>query len=131
MLFHHIGVACDDVRVETERFEHLGYVIETGDFVDEIQGVRVRFLVGGGPRLELVEPLSDVSILGSYLRGGGRMYHLAYQVDELHSALEELRNKGGKVLVPPVPAPAFGHQKIAFLMMRNMMLVELIEAGKE
>ena len=131
MLFHHIGVACDDVGVETERFEHLGYVIETGDFVDEIQGVRVRFLVGGGPRLELVEPLSDGSILGSYLRGGGRMYHLAYHVDDLHSALEGLRSKGGKVLVAPVPAPAFGYQKIAFLMMRNMMLVELIEAGKE
>lgn len=63
--FHHIGVACKDFDYEQNKFATLGYRQEAPDVHDPIQRVHVRFLVGGGPRMELVRsdghpgPLGD------------------------------------------------------------------------
>jgi len=40
-----------------------------------------------------------------------------------------MRAQRAKVLVPPVPAVAFGGREIAFLVMPNRMLIELIDGG--
>jgi methylmalonyl-CoA/ethylmalonyl-CoA epimerase len=60
--FHHIGVACKDIESETKISMNLGYEIEGEDFIDPVQGVSGRFLVGGGPRLELLAPLTEKGV---------------------------------------------------------------------
>ena len=124
--FHHIGVACRDLESETRRFTMLGYTQEGADFTDPIQGVSGRFLVGGGPRLELLIPLSTEGVLAPWLKTGAKMYHLAYQVPDFDGEMARLRGQGAKTVVQPVPAVAFGGRHITFLMLPNMMLVELI-----
>jgi methylmalonyl-CoA/ethylmalonyl-CoA epimerase len=52
---------------------------------------------------------------------------MAYFVDCMDSALQEAMLQGSKVLVAPVPAAAFGGRKISFVMMPNMLLIELIQ----
>ena len=37
--FHHVGVACQDLDLETRRFAALPYAQEERDFSDSIQGV--------------------------------------------------------------------------------------------
>ena len=124
--FHHIGLACRDLDSETRRLSALGYAVEGPDFSDPTQGVSGRFLVAGGPRLELLVPLGQQGTLTPWLKSGVKLYHLAYETPDIEAGLVHLRSQGAKVLVPPVPAVAFGGRQIAFLMLPNMLLVEII-----
>lgn len=124
--FHHIGVACRDLDFEEMLFAALGYVRERGDVVDELQGVRARFMVGGGPRVELLCNLHERGTLSDWIEKGVKLYHVAYEVDNLEQATEQLTVAGGKRIVEPVPAIAFGMRKLCFVMLPNMLLIELI-----
>jgi methylmalonyl-CoA/ethylmalonyl-CoA epimerase len=125
--FHHIGLVCRSFEPDQLRLEALGYRQESEDVHDPIQRVHVRFLVGGGPRIELVRADGTSGPLESWLKTGSKIYHMAYFVDCIDNAVEEAVLKGCKVLVAPVPAAAFGGKKISFVMMPNMLLVEFIQ----
>ena len=124
--FHHIGVACKDLQVETEKLNILGYEREGDDFIDPIQGVKGRFLSGQVPRLELLVPLYPNSILSPWLESNSKMYHLAYETNSLEDVIQNLCDQRGKLVVKPVPAVAFNNREIAFIMLPNMLLIELI-----
>lgn len=126
--FHHVGVACSAIEDEAERFRPLGYRIERAAFEDPVQGVRGVFLIGQSPRLELLQPLagSGDGVLAPWLARGAKLYHLAYVADGLSVAIDRFRAQDAKLVVPPVPAVAFDGREIAFLMLRNGVLVELI-----
>ena len=126
--FHHVGVASTDIDAEAARLAPLGYALEGEPFADPVQGVRGLFLTGPAPRLELLEPLPgrEDGVLRAWLRQDVKLYHLAYVTPDLAGALAGLRAEGGKVVVAPVPAVAFNGRDIAFVMLRNRMLVELI-----
>lgn len=127
LVFHHVGVACTDIAAEVQRLECLGYARETPEFVDTLQGVRGIFLAGQQPRLEILEPLDNASgVLTSWLRAGTKLYHLAYEVVHLDDAIASMRRSRAKLVVPPTPAVAFQGRHIAFLMLPNRLLVELI-----
>lgn len=128
LVFHHVGVACADIEAEAIRFEPLGYVAEGPVFADPLQGVRGIFLAGQSPRLELLEPLagSDGGVLAPWLKQGIKLYHLAYETRSLSQSIEELRRDRAKLVVAPISAVAFGGREIAFLMLPNRMLIELI-----
>ena len=125
--FHHIGLACTNLDAETRKLASLGYYIEADDFTDPIQGIHGRFLVGQVPRLELLVPIDKAeSCLTPWLKSGTKMYHLAYETDAVEDAIEQLSTQRAKVVVHPVPAVAFDNRKIAFVMLPNMLLIELI-----
>jgi methylmalonyl-CoA/ethylmalonyl-CoA epimerase len=124
--FHHIGMACTDLDAETRRLAMLGYHPEGDDFTDLNQGVHGRFLGGQTPRLELLIPVVENSVLAPWLANNIKMYHLAYETDDLEDAIIKLCSQRSKLVVPPIPAKAFGNRQIAFVMLPNMLLVELI-----
>lgn len=126
--FHHVGVACRDVDAEAERLAALGYVPEHPEFLDPVQGVRGLFMTGQSPRLELLEPLHGAAdgVLAPWLKQGIKLYHLAYLTPDLATEIERLRRARAKLMVKPVPAVAFGGREIAFLMLANGILIELI-----
>jgi methylmalonyl-CoA/ethylmalonyl-CoA epimerase len=127
MSFHHIGVACRDLAREAESFRMLGYEAEGEDFVDSDQGIRGRFLVGPGPRLELLVGLPGSSVLDPWLAKGVKFYHQAFLVDSLSTSLQELQEEGGRMVSAIMPAVAFDGRQIAFVMLRNLAMVELIQ----
>jgi methylmalonyl-CoA/ethylmalonyl-CoA epimerase len=127
LTFHHIGVACRDVDAEAKTYESLGYRREGEDFVDPRQGIRGRFIAGPGPRLELLVGLPGSTVLEPWLRKGVRYYHQAFLTEDLRTGLEQLLSAGAKLVTEPVPAVAFGGREIAFVMLRNVTLVELIQ----
>jgi methylmalonyl-CoA/ethylmalonyl-CoA epimerase len=128
--FHHIGVAVSDLRREAERYAALGYELEGLEFEDPIQGVRGCFLVGGGPRLELLVELPGRDVLSPWKRRGIRLYHLAYETDDLDATLAAQFARRAKPVLAPVPAVAFDGRRIAFVMLPNLQLVEFIEAER-
>src|SRR5450755_1750885 len=101
LAFHHVGLACTDIGKEVDRLSVLGYRIEGVPFVDPVQGVRGVFIGGQLPRLELLEPHGATGVLTPWLKADIKLYHLAYEVDDLDAALASLRKGHAKVVVPP------------------------------
>jgi len=129
--FHHFGIACRDLDREAAAYAELGYKVEAPDFIDPVQGVCGRFLAQGGPRLELLVALEGSQVLEPWLTTGtSRVYHEAFETPHLRRALDSMVSSGARVVVGPAPAVAFNGREICFLMLRNMALVELIEAGR-
>lgn len=126
LTFHHFGVACRQLDREAAAYKSLGYAAEGPDFLDPIQGVHGRFLVGGGPRIELLVAMEGREVLDPWLKGGSRIYHQAFETPDLLSAVGELKKDGARVVVQPVPAVAFGGRDICFVMLRTLTLIELI-----
>jgi Glyoxalase/Bleomycin resistance protein/Dioxygenase superfamily len=126
-MFHHLGIATNSLEQEAQAYATLGYELEGEEFTDVIQGVRGLFLRGGGPRLELLEPLPGNDTLTPILRRGIKCYHHAYEVPSLDEALAKLRGMRAQVVRPPAQAIAFDYRLVVFLMLPNMWMVELIE----
>jgi methylmalonyl-CoA/ethylmalonyl-CoA epimerase len=127
LTFHHIGLACASITEEGAHFSKLGFTQEGALFEDPLQKIKGCFMVLGPFRIELLEPLSGDSPLQTYLRRGVKMYHQAFLCADLSTQIDSMTRKGAQVVVPPVPAVAFGGRKISFLMLPNLLLVELIE----
>jgi methylmalonyl-CoA/ethylmalonyl-CoA epimerase len=87
--------------------------------------VKGQFLIGAGPRLELLEPLPGSDTLAPFLSRGIKCYHHAYEVDSLEESVAALLSEGAKQLAPPVDAVAFDRREV-FLMLKNRWIVELI-----
>lgn len=128
--FHHIGYACTTIARERSVLEAMGYRLEQAAFSDPVQGVHGCFMVGAGPRIELLENLPGSNTLSPWLSAGIKMYHLAYEVKDIHVTLAWARGRRGIVKVPPVAAVAFGGRLIAFVFFRNGLLTEFIEAER-
>jgi methylmalonyl-CoA/ethylmalonyl-CoA epimerase len=127
--FHHLGVACRDLGREAEVWEKLGYAAEGPDFVDPLQKIRGRFIVGLGPRLELLEPVGPGSPIDGVLSRGGKLYHQGFETFDFDAALTEIQAAGLRPISPPTPAVAFGGRRICFLMSPTLNLIEIIEAA--
>ena len=128
--FHHIGVACESLAAEMTIWTALGYRLEGGPFIDPEQGIRGQFVVGNGLRVELLEPVGHSSTLGPWLKRRIRFYHLGYLTGSFDAAMEELIGTGATVARSPMMSTHF-KTRIAFLMLPNLAMVELIDSGQE
>ena len=128
MHFHHLGVACADIEVETLAYRALGYAPEGEDFADPLQGIRGRFLLGGGPRLELLISLPGRDVLSPWTSRGVRIYHMAYETSTMTEDIERLKRERGRVVSPPTPAVAFSGRPVTFIVLPTLQLIELIAA---
>lgn len=134
LLFHHIGVACRPDALaqgaEREKLDLLGYCPEGEEWTDDRLGMRGQFMVAGhagAPRLELVAPYGSQSPVTSWLERGIKLYHLAFLATDLSAEIERMRKHRAKLMLPPTPAVAFGGRHVAFVMLPNLLLVEVIE----
>ncbi len=80
--------------------------------------------------LELIAPTSDEASFAKYLNEKGPgMHHVAYRVDDIHAALNELRERGVK-LIDEEPRPGIHNTLVAFVHPKNGeqgVLVELVQ----
>jgi methylmalonyl-CoA/ethylmalonyl-CoA epimerase len=125
--FHHLGVACRDLDRESLPWLALGYRVESQVFEDPIQGVKGQFLVGPGPRLELLASLAPDQPVASMVRRGITLYHQGYETPLFDQTVAALSEANNKLVKGPVPAVAFGGRQIAFFVLPNMNIVEIIE----
>jgi methylmalonyl-CoA/ethylmalonyl-CoA epimerase len=127
-----MGYLVPDIETATVEFvERFGYHIESDTIEDPIQTAYVRFLrlPGAQQWLELISPNSPESKLSNALRKKTLWHHTCYEVNDIIAACSSLSAKGMLVVGNPVPAVAFPDRSIAWLMDRQGMLVELLEAN--
>jgi methylmalonyl-CoA/ethylmalonyl-CoA epimerase len=125
--FHHVGVACRSLDEAQAGLCALGYEAAGAQFSDAGLGVKGLFVEGPGPRLELLEPLEGSAVLDPWLRGGSRIYHLAYEVGDLEATVAAAVQDDAVQVSGPAPAVAFDGRRVCFCMLRVRVLIELIE----
>ena len=93
------------------------------------QKVNVAFIPITDSEVELLESTAPDGPIATYIgsRGEG-IQHIAFRVDDIHGALEELKEKGVR-LIDETPRHGAGGAKIAFIHPKetNGVLVELCE----
>jgi len=97
--------------------------------VVEEQDVKVAFLPVGESEIELLESTSPDGNIAKYIQKKGEgIHHIAFEVDDLEAKLEELKEKGVR-LIDEKPRYGAGGARIAFLHPKstNGILVELCE----
>ena len=128
----HIGVAVDDLEGAVALYrDRLGMHEEHRERVEELGVEAVLFEVGEG-HVELLFPLSADSGVGRFIenRGPG-LHHVAYQTDDIESALESMR-AGGFELIDERPRPGIRSSRVAFVHPRSIggVLTELVEPAR-
>lgn len=125
----HIGVAVNSIDDALKFYtEHLGVQCKDIESVPE-QKVKVAFLPVGESNIELLEPSTDDSPVKKFLdKKGEGVHHIALHVDDLEKALEDLKNKGVK-LIDEEPRRGAHDAKIAFIHPKSTggALVELCQ----
>jgi methylmalonyl-CoA/ethylmalonyl-CoA epimerase len=112
---HHVGVAVADLDEAVRTYERLfGGRLEHRARV-EAQGVEAASMRVGDSRVELLAALGDDTPVGKFIakRGPG-MHHLAYEVDDVESALADLAEQGAE-LIDAAPREGLFGLEVAFV----------------
>ena len=112
---HHVGFAVTDLDAAVETYGRLfGATLEHRDAVAE-QGVEAASVLVGASRVELLVPTGVDTPVGRFLakRGPG-MHHVAYEVDDVGSALAGLEHAGAE-LIDQVPRLGLFGLQVAFV----------------
>ncbi len=124
---HHIGVASKDIEKEFSVFKNLGYKKISETFEDKIQKIKGVFIDSQNqPCLELLENLDSDGPLNPYLKKGTKFYHFAYETKNIEQDLEVLVKETKALVVVPITQAEY-FEKICFLMLPNMTLIELVQ----
>jgi methylmalonyl-CoA epimerase len=129
----HIGIAVPNLQEAIKFYEEvLGLKCEGIEEVPE-QKVRVAFLPVGDSEIELLESTDPEGAIAKFIesRGPG-IQHIALRVDNIEKALEELKQKGIR-LIDEKPRYGAGGAKIAFVHPKatNGVLLEISEREKK
>lgn len=125
----HIGIAVKSIDEQLPYYEGiLGLKCYNVETVED-QKVKTAFLKVGQTKIELLEPTSDESTIAKFIekRGEG-IHHIAYATKDVNDALQELEEKGVRLIDHATRGGAEGLQ-IAFLHPKSTggVLTELCE----
>lgn len=132
MKIHHIGIATNELEAAASVWDDLLGL--PAAHTEEVPGqkVRVCMLPLGESRLELLEPTSPDSPISKFLekRGGG-IHHIAVGVEDIRSALHDLKARGAR-LIDEEPRAGAGGCLVAFIHPSSTggVLLELVEDPK-
>jgi methylmalonyl-CoA/ethylmalonyl-CoA epimerase len=131
-IFHHIGVATDNIDATAKVYEQGGFV-RSENVVDPIQNVIICWLKREGmPIIELIAPMDQSSPVKTILdKNGVTPYHICYVVENIDSVALQLRQSRFVMVSRPVEAAAFKGSRVAFFYNKSVGLIELVEKPAE
>lgn len=130
---HHVAHVVTDLDAAIAELAPLwGLEVEIRETLSA-QGVEAVMLRRGDVRVELITPVDPESGVARFLesRGPG-FHHVAYSVEDVGRALQELRAAGAELL-DEQPRPGLGGHLVAFVHPRSGggVLTELIHAAAD
>ena len=128
----HVGVAVEDLEGAIALYEGtFGMPLAHRETVEE-QGVEAALLDVGDGHVELLRPLGPDTPVGKFVakRGGG-LHHVAYAVEDIDAALEELKGRGIE-LIDSEARVGIRSSRVAFIHPRSTgsVLTELVEPAE-
>lgn len=125
----HIGIAVSSLEEASKTYRDVLGLKDHGVEVVEEQKVKVAFFPVGDTKIELLESTDPEGPIAKFIekRGEG-VQHLAFRVDNIEAALDEMRTKGIR-LIDEKPRYGAGGARIAFLHPKSTggVLIELCE----
>ncbi|NLX62128.1 MAG: methylmalonyl-CoA epimerase [Tissierellia bacterium] len=125
----HIGIAVANLDEALRFYEEVLGIKCTGTEVVEEQKVKTAFLPIGDTKVELLESTDKDGPIARFIEKRGQgIQHIAYRVENIEEALEEVKKKGIR-LIDEKPRKGAGGAKIAFLHPKSTfgVLIELCE----
>ena len=95
----HVGIAVSDLDAGIARYQELLGVSPSVRKRMDKDGIDAAMLDLGSTHVELIAPTGPGSAISGFLekRGEG-MHHVAYRVDDIRAALDQLRQDGWRVV---------------------------------
>jgi methylmalonyl-CoA/ethylmalonyl-CoA epimerase len=111
----HVGVAVEDIDAALGLYTGpLAMPLQHREIVEE-QGVDAALLGVGAGHVELLAPLGADTPVGKYLdRRGPGLHHVAYAVEDIDAALEQMRSAGLR-LIDETPRVGIRNSRVAFV----------------
>jgi methylmalonyl-CoA mutase C-terminal domain/subunit len=111
----HIGIAVRSIDEALPFYQNqIGLQLEGIETV-ESEAVRVAFLKIGETKVELLESTSDAGPIAQFIqKKGPGIHHIAFEVDDIHARLEQLKRDGVQLIHEEPKEGAHGAQ-IAFI----------------
>jgi methylmalonyl-CoA/ethylmalonyl-CoA epimerase len=125
----HIGIAVKNIEECKKLYVDILGLLHAGSETVAEQKVTTAFFPVGETEVELLESTAPDGPIGKYIESRGEgVQHIAFRVDNLQAALDELKAKGVR-LIDEKPRKGAGGAKIAFLHPKSTfgVLVELSE----
>lgn len=125
----HIGIAVKSIEEALKFYENVLGLKAAGTEVVAEQKVKVAFLPTGDSEVELLEATSDDSPVAKFIEKNGEgIQHIAYRVDNVEAAIEEMKAQGMR-MIDEKPRYGAGGAKIAFCHPKSTggVLVELCQ----
>ena len=111
----HVGVAVEDLDASIALYEKTYNMKLVHREVVEEQGVEAVLLDVGENHVELLAPLGPDTPVGKFLaKKGPGIHHVAYQVQDIDSALSSLKESGLR-LIDETPRIGIRGSRVAFL----------------
>jgi methylmalonyl-CoA/ethylmalonyl-CoA epimerase len=126
----HLGIAVPSLDAAVAAYEALGFeVSERHDVPTE--KVRTAFLPVGESHVELLEPADPSSVIARFLEKRSGLHHVCVLVEDLDSALAEMKARGVPLL-DDTPRVGAGGCRVAFVHPRGAagVLLELKEESR-
>ena len=128
----HLGIASPTLDVASDLLERVFGIKR--DHIEEVadQKVRVAFYPVGESCLEYLEPTDPEGPVGAYLakNTAGGVHHIAFEVDDLDAAVEELLSRGIR-MIDKAPRKGAHGNRIAFIHPKETggVLIEICQPG--
>jgi methylmalonyl-CoA epimerase len=108
----HLGIAVRSLPAAKIIYEKLGLPVSAEEVVQS-EKVRLVMVPVGETRLELLEPLSDDSVIAKFIakRGEG-LHHISFRVPDLTAAVARLKADGVRLVSDEIKTGAGGHRYI-------------------
>ena len=125
----HIGIAVKDLETSNLLFEKLFGAPAYKQEEVASEGVKTSFFMNGPNKIELLEATNENSPIAKFIekRGEG-IHHIAFDVKDIVSEMERLKNEGF-ILINEVPKKGADNKLVAFLHPKttNGVLIELCQ----
>ena len=133
MIIDHICFAVRDINEGIEYWNRVfGYTQMTQIVENSIQRVKVTFLKKDNSiTVKLIEPFKNNQSIINFVARGGGFHHLCFKCLNIDEQFDVLTEKGLIPLSRPQKGEAFNNKKIAFLLARYNLNVELIDTDEK
>jgi methylmalonyl-CoA/ethylmalonyl-CoA epimerase len=127
---HHIGIVVADIEEAKKPYETVFGMQTLKVFDVEAFSARVAFLPVKNTYIELVQPTNPDDGLGRFLKNGGGLHHICYEVEDMQAMIAQLKDRQVR-LIPGEPqwTPCF--EKTLFLHPKDTgnVLIELVQTA--
>jgi methylmalonyl-CoA/ethylmalonyl-CoA epimerase len=127
----HIGIATANVKEAVKPYIAMGFEVSEEEIVED-QGLKLIFVKIGKTRLEFLEPLSEESAIGKFLKKNpkGGIHHIAIKTNDVVKVIEKAKENSIRPLSEK-PRNGAHNTKVVFMHPKDMssVLVEFVQEG--